>query len=61
VGYLFTTTHQPSYKQAYPHLSTPYPQVGGIGLGRTFQYLIVLKPYFLDCCLIRLVNSVTWL
>jgi hypothetical protein len=45
----------------YPHLSTPYPQVGGIGLGRTFQYLVVLKPYFLDCCLIRLVNSVTWL
>ena len=26
-----------------------------------FQCLVVLKPYFFDCCFIRLVNSVTWL
>jgi hypothetical protein len=61
VGGLFKVRLKPLYKQQYPQLSTPYPHLGGIGLGRTFQYLVVLKPYFLDCCFIRLVNSVTWL
>jgi len=39
VGELFTPTNQTNYKQRYPHLSTPYPHLGGIRLGRTFQYL----------------------
>jgi hypothetical protein len=61
VGGLFKARFKPRYKQQYPQLSTPYPHLGGMGLGRTFQYLVVLNPYFLDCCFIRLVNSVTWL
>jgi hypothetical protein len=61
VGELFKVGPKPPYKLQYPQLSTPYPHLGGIGLGRTFQYLVGLKPYFLDCCFIRLVNSVTWL
>jgi hypothetical protein len=47
VGELFTPATQTSYKQRYPHLSTTYPHLGGIGLGRTFQYLVVLKPLLL--------------
>jgi hypothetical protein len=61
VGELFKAGTKPFCKHQYPQLSTPYPHLGGIGLGRTFQYLVVLKLYFLDCCFIRLVNSVTWL
>jgi hypothetical protein len=44
VGELFKVRPKPLYKQQYPQLSTPYPHLGGIGLGRTFQYLVVLKP-----------------
>jgi hypothetical protein len=44
VGELFKARHKPLYKQQYPQLSTPYPHLGDIGLGRTFQYLVVLKP-----------------
>jgi hypothetical protein len=46
VGGLFKAGPKPRYKQHYPQLSTPYPHLGGIGLGRTFQYLVVLKPLF---------------
>jgi hypothetical protein len=41
---LFKARTKPIYKQQYPQLSTPYPHLGGMGLGRTFQYLVVLKP-----------------
>jgi hypothetical protein len=44
VGELFKVRPKPLYKQQCPQLSTPYPHLGGIGLGRTFQYLVVLKP-----------------
>jgi hypothetical protein len=37
VGELFKPGLKPHYKQQYPQLSTPYPQLGGIGLGRTFN------------------------
>jgi hypothetical protein len=46
VGGLFKAGPKTLCKHHYPQLSTLYPHLGGIGLGRTFQYLVVLKPLF---------------